>query len=204
MSMEDTTWYVVDDTPEKYMPELAKLLCVVHIHTYDDFALFNQTLKEHSMIAYKDSYRRLFKRYPSKQYDPMTAKDYAANVKEDCMYRIVWCKTNNPLGETGFQDESSKARVILWIMLNHAFLAQRSAGYSVYLVDESDGLNETIWNWQADDKDMCFGKLFRRGFPFMIHLVGGELRVYQDVISVATDDPVTLEPDEFASLMADI
>lgn len=204
MSMADTTWYVVDDTPEKYCPQLAKLLCVVHIGNYDDFDLFNCTLKEHHMIAYKDSYRSLFKRYPVKDYEPITAEDFTALVKEDCMYRIIWCATKNALGETRCQDEADKERVILWIMLNHNAMAQRSAGYSVYLVDENAGLNETIWNWQADDRGLCFGKLFQRKFPFMIHLVNGELRVFQDVVSMVDDDPLTLEPDEFASLLADI
>ena len=204
MSEENTTWYVVDDTPEKYMPELAKLLCVVHIITFDDFDLFNRTLKDHHMIAYKDSYKSLFlKRYPVNRYEPITAKDYAAQVKEDCMYRIVWCTTRNPLGETRFRDEGSKENVILWIMINHEYLAKRSAGYSVYLVDADGGLDETIWNWQADDAAMCFGKLFQRRFQYMIHLVSGEMRVYQDVMSMM-DDPLTLEPDEFAGLVANL
>lgn len=121
------------------------------------------------------------------------------------MYRIVWCTTHNALGETRFLDVASKENMMLWIMLNHEALAMKSAGYSVYLVKDEDELNETIWNWQPDDAAMCFGKLFKAGFPAMIHLVRGELHVYRDVLSYVSDEPcITLEPDEFAGLISDL
>lgn len=116
------------------------------------------------------------------------------------MYRIIWCLTKNPLGETHSRDEARMENVILWIMANHESLTRLSAGYSVYLVDEENGLNETIWNWQ-EDKALCFGKLFVKGFPRMLHLVDGELRVYRDVLAVLNETPYPLEADEFSSMV---
>lgn len=205
MSMDNTTWYVVENTPEKRVPELAKLLCIVLIRTQKDFTLFNRTLIAHDMIAYKDSYHKCFKRYPLKSIAPITAQDFTKMVshkkEDDNMYRITWCTSKNPLGETRSIMEESKENVILWIMLNHDAMASRSAGYSVYLVDEKADLNETIWNWQPD-KVKCFGKLFLRSFPYMVQLIDGSLSLCQDFLSFVRDEPVTMEPDKFAGLIA--
>lgn len=119
------------------------------------------------------------------------------------MYRIVWCRTKNPLGETHSRDEERKENVILWIMVNHQTLTRLSAGYTVYLVGDDGGLGESIWNWESD-KDKCFGKLFVRGFPRMIHMVAGELHVYTDALSMIHDPYITLEPGEFAELVEEL
>ena len=119
------------------------------------------------------------------------------------MYRITWCTSKNPLGETRSRQEQRMENVILWIMVNHKALERLSAGYSVNLVDGEGGRDETIGNWQ-EDKGKCFGKLFVRGFPRLLHMVNGELRVYTDALSMIGDRDLALEPGEFAALAEDV
>ena len=119
------------------------------------------------------------------------------------MYRIIWCTTQNVLGETHFRDEERMENVILWIMVNHKSLARLSAGYSVYTVDQEGNNQETIWNWQHD-KDMCFGKLYKPGFQRMLHMVGGELHVYTDVEKFINEPEIDIELEQFGSIVRDV
>ena len=119
------------------------------------------------------------------------------------MYRIIWCRTKNPLGETCSRDEERKENVILWIIVNHQAMTRLSAGYTVYIAADNGGLGEAIWNWQ-EDKDQCFGKLYAPGFSRMVHMVAGELRVYTDALALVSEPYITLEPGEFAGLVEDL
>lgn len=115
------------------------------------------------------------------------------------MYRIVWLTSQNPLGESRSREEERLENVILWIIANHSTLVKRSGNYSVYLDRDDGSIPETLWNWQHD-KNKCFGRLYVKGFRYMLHLIDGELRVYTDAAALATDGPITVTPDEFARL----
>lgn len=206
MSEENTTWYVVENAPEKRIPQMAKLFCTVLIHTYDDFALFNRLLTENSMIAYKDTYSKFFKRFPPMTREPISVQDFLRLLnwqKEENMYRIIWCTTRNALGETRSRDEQRMENVILWIMVNHQTLSRLSAGYTVYAVDQDGSNQESIWNWQPDPA-MCFGKLYKPGFQRMVRMVNSELHVYTDAQEFIRQPEIDLELDEFASIVGDV
>ena len=75
------------------------------------------------------------------------------------MYRFVYCTTMNPLGETrSFDCESIHDAIAFCINFRCKQSEKLSAGYSVYLVDENDGLVETLLNWQHNGKNI-FGRL---------------------------------------------
>lgn len=119
------------------------------------------------------------------------------------MYRIIWCTSQNALGETHCRDEERMENVILWIMANHKNLERLSAGYTVYAVDQEGNNQESIWNWQRD-KDMCFGKLYKPGFQRMLHMVGGELHVYTDVMAIINEPEIEMELEQFGSIVRDV
>lgn len=119
------------------------------------------------------------------------------------MYRIVWCTTQNVLGETRCRDEERMENVILWIIANHNSLSRLSAGYTVYIADQEGGIGEAIWNWQHD-KDMCFGKLYKPGFSRMLHMLRGELHVYTDIQEFINAPEIDVELDKFASIVGDV
>ena len=119
------------------------------------------------------------------------------------MYRIVWCTTLNPLGETKFRDLTLLDHVIVWIALNHPRLIHRSAGYSVYLLEEDapEALGETIWNWQQGDRGLCFGELAADGCPAALRMEDGVPAAYQDGEALALGNFITLEAEDFAGLL---
>ncbi len=119
------------------------------------------------------------------------------------MYRIIWCTTQNALGETRSRDEERLENVILWVMVNHKSLVRLSAGYTVYAVDQEGNNKDPVWNWQHDPA-MCFGKLYKPGFSRMLHMVRGELHVYTDVQEFINAPEIDMELDKFASIVGDV
>lgn len=75
------------------------------------------------------------------------------------MYRFMYCTTLNPLGDVRSYDYDDIHDVIACcINFRNKQSEKLSAGYSVYTVDENDGLGETLLNWQHDGKNI-FGHL---------------------------------------------
>lgn len=102
-------------------------------------------------------------------------------------YRISWCLTPNPLGETAGVERDSIRDVIDWCVWFRAHGEKTSAGYSVYALDENGGFAETLLNWQRDGEN-TFGFLFDPNDP--------------DVCFAASpaDVPLCVEGDELEKL----
>lgn len=74
-------------------------------------------------------------------------------------YRFMYCKTLNPLGETGeVECETLRDAILFCVNFRNKDCEKTSAGYSVYSVDEHGGIRETLLNWQHDGKNI-FGRL---------------------------------------------
>ena len=90
-------------------------------------------------------------------------------------YRIMWCKSKNPLGETGEREEARIENVILWLIANRKRIQKLSAGCSVYQCsDEENALPETIFNWEPN-KEKCFGHIKKAGFPPHVFIRNGKI-----------------------------
>lgn len=75
------------------------------------------------------------------------------------MYRIMYCKTLNPLGETGAEDFDRLDQTILFLRsLRNNGIERMSAGFTVYVVDKDGGLGDALLNWQQDGENI-FGRL---------------------------------------------
>lgn len=92
-------------------------------------------------------------------------------------YRIAWCKSKNPLGETGERIEKRAENVILWIVSNRKTIQRLSAGFSVYKCmddEEENSLPQTVFNWQPE-KEKCFGDLKVDRFPPHVFIRNGKI-----------------------------
>ncbi len=75
------------------------------------------------------------------------------------MYRFMYCKTLNPLGEIGTVDIDRLDQMILFLKgVRNNGIERMSAGYSVYETAEGCELGKTLLNWQNDGKNI-FGRL---------------------------------------------
>lgn len=90
-------------------------------------------------------------------------------------YKIVWCKSKNPLGETGEREEQRLENVILFFAAHRASIQKLSAGCSVYqYTGEANELPETIFNWQPE-KEKCFGHIKKSGFLPHVFIRNGKI-----------------------------
>ena len=75
------------------------------------------------------------------------------------MYRFMYCKTINPLGEVGQYDFEELHDVINFCLnFRNKKCELYSAGYSVYELNPDGTIGKTLVNWQRDGNNI-FGVL---------------------------------------------
>lgn len=75
------------------------------------------------------------------------------------MYRFMYCKTMNALGEIGEADYDNLHDLILCLInFRNKDCEKLCAGYSVYELTEDGELGKTLLNWQHDGT-CAFGRL---------------------------------------------
>lgn len=86
--VNSSLWLVVENIPGKYDPRAVSLLCVVRVSD-DELEHFEDVLRKHSMLAYKESYGGYFHRMGWTKRKPVTLRQFSDTIQDFNPYDAV-------------------------------------------------------------------------------------------------------------------